>query len=229
MSAEYGSFFTEQVEGAMEEASIESIGSGRLEYPGKYLMRVVARKYKKDTEVHAYPNIKITEKSKALQLNFILEVVDGTEHVEAGTYDYGSLILAPAAGASDKKVKDTMKFLKPRLAALMGKETMESFKFNKEWVDSNLLAEFKKDGEDYVVKRNHKMTNLVMVEFETELYNNKVKLNIKDMRAAKEGDKSVTTGESISVRKDESDNDSRVIDALAGGKVPDGIAEIDVF
>lgn len=231
MSTTYGSYFTEQVEGAMEDASLEGNTTSRLTFPGEYLMRVISRKYKKDNEFHMFPNIKPTDKTKALQLNFILEVVDGTDKVTAGTYDYGSLILAPAPGATEKKIKDTMNFLKPRLAALIGKEAMEKFKFNVEWVDEHLLAEFKKDGDEYVVKRNHKMTNLVMVKFEPDIYNNKVKLSITEIRAAKDGDKSITTGESIAVKKtvDGSEADHNVIESLAGGNIPEGVAEIDVF
>jgi len=240
MSEEFGDeYFNDSVDGALKDASdVESNGADQLDFAGNYLMRVVTKKFTtKEDKTYAFPRLEKSEQKKSLQCKLILEVVDGTVDkdgkpvVEAGAYVYENLTLSPAPGASKEKVVNTMKMLKPRLAALVGKENIPE-KYTMDWVKEWLLADFEEDGNDFKVTRNHKMDNLVMCQFKVGVYNNKPTLNLKSMKRADTDAKSETTGESISAKatfEDSSTGDENAINALASGEAPDGAADIEVF
>jgi len=176
--------------------------------PGKYVMDVLtfAGNEKGDGSRYISPHVVISSKAKSLMLNFALKVADeGTRSVPNGTMVLHRIVLAPAAGADQKKVENTFKMMKPQIAALTGVEDLkltESFIREYFTIDS----EFDSSGKLKVL-RPHKMLNKVYVTIE-EAFNentNKINLEVKSMRAFKDGDISITTGEES---KDDSTEDA---------------------
>ena len=225
-------FFDSNVAEAFEAASAEGFSGGKkIDRPGNYRMKAVSKKFKtKDGDVLEFPYLEKSEKKKSLMLNLLLETVEDVEDIPTGSYVYYGLTLSPAKGASAKKVKDTMNFLKPRLSALIGKDKLSSLTF--EWVKENLLAEFVKKDDDWVVKRDHAMQNEVMVKLVPDVYNNKPVLNVSSIAEATSEDSSVISGPSINTSatglQDEAESDLAAIDALADGS-GNLVEEDDVF
>ncbi len=233
-------FFDDNVNNAMNDASSEDTNGGfKIERPGIYRMAVVSKKFAKDDKEFSFPMLKKSANKGSLLCDFMLEVVDGVDDVEAGAYTYSNITLAPAPGATAKKVKDTMKMLKPRLGALVGKEHVENFRFDLAWVKEYLTADFEKDGDDFVVVRDHKMKNEVMVTMVPDIYNNKPTLNITSIKIAVEGDESKVTGPSINGDNaggfaDSAEDDYNAINNLSNpptgdGTAPAGLASMDEF
>lgn len=218
---------------APEEA--QKFGSA-LEYAGKYRMKVVSKKFKtKAGDIFEFPNVKVSETKGSLLLNFILETVEATTEQPAGSSAYGMVVLAPKPGSTKKKVDDTMRFAKPRLAALLGKEAMKSFDYGEEWIIDNLTSEFKKTkGKDeWEMTDDHAMQNDVMVTFEVDEYQGKIKLAISDIAPVKDGDESYSIGKSINEEEDAfADDDAEVETSSEVGEPPvnsGSQADIDEF
>ena len=182
----------------MNEASDENTSSGRMiTHAGKYLVRVRTSKYKnKNGDIKEYPNISESSK-KSILLNFILEIVDGTKEEPAGNFTYGMLVLLQAPGATEEKIRNTMRITKPRIKVMVGDEIMKSFDFTEEWIEENLLAKFQKKGNGYVVTKDHNMKEEFVITLEEGMYNDKPTLNISKYEAKPEDFKSITTGPSI--------------------------------
>ena len=231
------SYFDDELDGVMSSASTEATNGGKkIEYPGNYLMKVVSKKYTaKDGTVYEFPNIKESGKG-SLMLNFILEAKenvgkneDGTYKVPAGSYQYGMLVIAPNPKSDLEKKQNTMKFLKPRLSALLGKDKMKEFKYDKKWVKENLLSEFKVEGDGFELVRDHNMTQDVMVEFVGDIYQGKPKLSINKISSAKDGDKSTVEGPSINDSGIDEDYESIEKLATESGEKSSGDQPFDVF
>jgi hypothetical protein len=233
-------FFSEEVNSAINNASVEETnGNKALEVPGIFRMKVVSKKWEYEGKTQEFPRLEKSENKGSLMCKFILETVEdvtdkeGKVVVPAGSYTYENITLAPAPGAGLKKVQNTMKMLKPRLGALVGKEHVVDFKFDFDWVKEYLTADFKKtkDG-NYTVSRDHKMVNEVMCKYVVGVYQNKPTLNLKSIKTATDEDESVVTGASIAASAefvDEAQSDLDAIDALASGETPEGVPEVSVF
>lgn len=239
MSKELGGYFNEERSEEMANASeVESNGSGPVLFPGTFRMRVATKKFEaKSGNIITSPELKPT-KNKSLGLNFILETVGDVGEVEAGSSVFTNITVSPATNATKEKVKNTMKFAKPRLAALLGPKKMAEFKYDEQWFIDNLTADFElKEGsdKDYVVKTGHSMNHDVMVTLKVGVYNDEPTLNVSSMHMAEDDEESSISGKSIEEEGDafaagEEDgaDDGAAIDAL-GDKAVDGVETPEEF
>ena len=125
-------------------------------------------------------------------LNIVLEVVDGTEAVPKGSIVYHSIVLLPGSGASEERIAQVMRFMKPTVMALTGLSKIE---ISQDFIHENLEIDY--DVDPFIVKKDHKMKENVMVTIEEE-YNETMRkqdYKVKSIAAARPGDKSVSKTE----------------------------------
>lgn len=184
-----GNFFGKSQQEAMDNASTEAIGGEQLTWTGTFPMRVVSKKFKKsDGEEVEFPRFEVAETGTLMLVN-ILEVTEDVGPVKAGTYTYDRLSIAADEDATEEKRRKIASFCKPRLAAMIGKEEIENFKFTEEWCIENLLSEFDSEENGYKVTKDHNMKNTLSVKFIVKAYQGEPRLEIKSMTEADEGDK----------------------------------------
>jgi len=202
MSEVLNTFFDGQTEedakarqDAANKASTEA-GSLPLKISGQYLMEVGTFAYpdKKSPgkEMLTSPALKLSEK-KSLMLVLSLRVSDGTPQVAKGSSIITNIVLSPAKGASNDTLDKTMKFMKPKIAALTGEENIT---VDAKWIEEWLIPTFKDNNGTYELIKDHKMKKKVMVVIEDDFYNNNPTLKVSQIRKANAGEKSVSNTES---------------------------------
>jgi hypothetical protein len=187
-------FFGDQLTNAYGNTS-DDLQSQAVKYPGKYRCRSVTRIFRMGKardgtpgELVVYPKVSKTDKGN-LQLSVSLEVLDGTPQVPKGSYITAFIILVPKPGTEQSKFNNIIKFTKPKLVAMTGQR---GFVFNHQWMMDNLTVDFtEKDGQ-FIVTREHKMHNDVMVGAELGEYQNKPVIRAGNIEPAGPNDKSVT-------------------------------------
>lgn len=197
MSKESSSFFQSNTQIGKTQQAIDSASStgdraAAITVPGSYIMKVktvVAKK--KDGELLISPRIGLSDSAKskgALQLNILLEVVEGTEAVPVGSTIFNTITLAQPDGATDEKIRNTSSFMKPIVCALIGKDR---FDLTPESV--NELMEIEYDEQTLKVTKTHGLTQNVMVSCEEYAKSNgDPAIRVKSMRAVRPGDKSIS-------------------------------------
>lgn len=206
MSKESSKFFQSntqigKTQQAIDSASSTGERSAQINVAGSYIMKVktlVAKK--KDGDLLISPRIGLSDSAKskgALQLHLLLEVVEGTDAVEAGSTVFHTITLAQPDGATDEKIRNTSSFMKPIICALIGKD-----RFDLTPDSVNEIMEIDYDEQTLKVTKAHGLTQTVMVVCEEYAKTNsdQTGIRVKSVRALRPGDKSV------SVRQEASDN-----------------------
>ena len=195
---ELGDFFSkmnqEELKTAQEtfDHAPEDQQSGNVEVPGKYLMRVrnfCGKKKDDGTPRFVSPKTFVSSKKKVLMLSLVLEVVDGTPAVPAGSILFHNTTLLPGSGASGERIEQTMRFMKPVIKALTG---LSEIQINEDFFHEYLEIECEFD--PFKIVKDHKMKKNVLVTVEEE-YNETKRKNecrVKLIAPAKEGDKSLS-------------------------------------
>ena len=171
--------------------------------PGKYVMSVnnFAGKKKDTGKQYISPNISLTSKN-SLMLNVALSVCDdGTPQCPKGTSILHGIVVNPTKNATEEKVANTYKFAKPQISSLIG---LDKFEMTQEFMREYLTMDYDvTDSGVLTVNRDHKMKSKVYVTIDEEWneYHSKIEMSVKEIRPAKEGDRSVTIAP-----KDESEN-----------------------
>jgi len=229
MSVEMRNFLTNQSEEdkakaqKATDASSSTQSSLRVGVSGKYRMRVRNFYAVKNNVETVFPKVEISSKKKSLMLTIMLETVDGTELVPAGSTTLHNITLMPAPGSSDELYANTAKMSKPQLCALLGIKDIKITDY--QWLFDNVGVEYK----DKKIVKDHKMKEEVMVEMVDDWYNNalKIKVNGGSIRPAMPGEKSksntppadagtaVTDGVVIKSDDSREEVDSKVIESSA--------------
>ena len=175
---------------SMDNASSES-GTLPLKVSGTYLMEVAtfAWRDKDSKEMRVSPEPFVSEKKKSLNLRISLRVVDGTPQAPKGSSIITNINLSPAAGADQEKFDNVNRILKPKLAILTGEKDI---KLSAEWFEEWLIAKFKEEDGQFVLKKDHKMKKQFLAIVEDDIYKDKETLKVTTLLEAKEGAKSVS-------------------------------------
>jgi len=191
------SFFSQQSEEDMKarQQSVDNASAVGgdvvyLEDTGRFLMEVATFAYKdKNTkEMKTSPELYISERTNSLILKINLRVADGVGRVPAGASLFTNIVISPAQGASAETIRNTARMMKPRIAALTGEEKIS---VDPAWLEEWLVPTYdEKDGQ-YVLVKDHKMKQKVMVLVEEDEYNNRIQYSVAAISKAKEGDKSI--------------------------------------
>jgi hypothetical protein len=186
-----GAFFNSESSKEMREIKVTSKNEP-VKFPGAYRMRVDSKKFKNKDEVIVTPNLRVKEDNKNLCLDVNFYVVDGTQHVPAGSYLYKTFVIAPSEetrnGAKFEKFKTALSITKRALSDLIGKEIVDAASFDSDWYIEHVTSDF---DEKFNEIRHHKMTSDVMVTVESGYYNNKPAMNIVSIAPARINDISV--------------------------------------
>lgn len=134
------------------------------------------------------PTLRVSERKKSLMLVISLKVADSTPPVLKGSSIMTNIVISPAAGANQETIDNTMRLMKPRLSALLGHDNIS---ITPEWIDQNLIPEFKEENNQFVLVRDHKLKQKVMVTVEDDVYENKPVLKVAQIVPAQPGDKSM--------------------------------------
>jgi hypothetical protein len=215
MSDVLNDFFSQQSEDDQRNLQLsfdnnsDTESGQKIDVAGSFRMRVISKAFKnKDNETVMYPDLKISSQAKALMLYVVCEVVDDTAApiVNKGDYAGFNIVLSPAPGSSREKFDNTMRMSKPRIAALLGRDSVKGITFDKAFIGENLLTQFKEveDGVFEEVSR-HKMDQEVYVTFEEGFYNNKPSLDFKKLCVATDKMHSVVYQEPATEGKVEND------------------------
>jgi len=234
-SKDLGSFMSKESrtlagQQSMNEASSDNPKSEPIGVPGRYLCEVATFAYDKNHDKMVFPKVFVSQSKGSLNMSLSLRVVDGTPLVQKGSSIFTNIVLCPK---SDKKedIDKTMRFAKPKLAALTGTEKIS---FTNEWMHEHLVACFdKKDGK-YVLTKDHKMKQQVMavVDFEQNSQTGKVQLTVKSFSKAKPGDKSESIpvvapeGSELPPPSDDSGSPINYTNAVDNGDVDVGAEEV---
>ena len=189
----------EEAKSRQEAANKASTDTGPLplKISGHYLMEVGTFAYpdKKDKEkkkILTRPMLKLSESTNSLMLVISLKVVDGTPQVPKGSSIMTNVVLSPAKGAGPETLEKTMRFMKPKIAALTGEDNIT---VDAEWIEEWLVPTFENKDGNYELIKDHKMKKKVMVVVEDDFYNNKPTLKVTQIRKASAGEKSVSNME----------------------------------
>jgi len=224
-----------QVADSSKQAPTENEKSRPIDKPGVYLCEVATFAYrdKSDDSMKVFP--KLYEGSKgSLNLNVSLKVVDGTSQVPKGSSIYKNITLMPGkvnnVAPTKENIDKVLRFTKPLLVALTGTTDVI---INKTWINEWLTADYVEEGKKYVLTKDHKMKERVLVQVDHELGSDQViRLNVKNIAKATPGSKSETFGGS-SVSQPVGTTPAPVIyDNLmetADGEVPPMVPEVEDF
>ena len=174
---------------AVNKASSEG-GSIPLKVSGTYLMEVGTYAFpdKETKKMRTSPELKVSEKKGSLMLVISLRVADEVPGVPKGASILTNIVLSPATGANQETLDNTMRLMKPRIAALTGQK---SISVTSEWIEEWLIPKFEEKDGSYTMVKDHKMKEKVMVVVEDDIYNDKPVLSVKQIMKAQPGDKSV--------------------------------------
>lgn len=174
---------------SVDQASSES-GSLPLKVSGSYLMEVATFAFtdKKSKKMRTSPELKVSETKGSLMLVLSLRVVDGAPGVPKGSSIITNIVLSPAKGANKETLDNTMRLMKPRVAALTGQK---SISVTSDWIEEWLLPKFEDKNGKYTMIKDHKMKEKVMVIVDDDIYLEKPVLAVKQIMKAQPGDKSV--------------------------------------
>lgn len=176
-------------------APSENLRSGPIDKPGVYLCEVAAFAWRDKTSGDVKMSPTLYEGSKgSLNLRISLRVVDGTPLVPKGSSILKNITLMPGAVNGVAPTKDNidkvLRFTKPLLVTLTGTSNVT---ICKEWINEWLTADFTEDGKKFVLARDHKMKERVLVQVDHELGSDQViRLSVKSIAKAAPGSKSET-------------------------------------
>ncbi len=139
-------------------------GGSPVGISGKYRMRVSTRCYpnKKTGEWTIFPTVVTASQKGSLMLNMLMEVVDGTAEVPAGSTAFHAITIMPKPGSDNKLIQSTFGMCKPQLIALLGtKEGIDLL--DMKWITTNLLPEFKIENDKATMIHDHQLKHEVMV------------------------------------------------------------------
>lgn len=174
---------------SVDDASSEPQQRINLALSGKYLMEVPTFAWRdKNENKCTSPGLRVSERKKSLMLVISLKVADGVEYAPKGASTMTNIVISPAAGANQETIDNTMRLMKPRLAALLGHDNIS---ITPEWIEQNLIPEFKEENNQFVLVRDHKLKQKVMVTVEDDVYENKPTLKVVQIVPAQPGDKSM--------------------------------------
>jgi len=193
MTNEMRDFLTNQ-SGADKEKAQKAIdkssstqSSLRINVSGVYRVRVRNFYATKNNVVTVFPKVEVSSRKKSLMLTIMLETVDSTDLVPAGSTILHNITMIPAPGSSDELYVNTAKMSKPQLCALLGVKDLNITDAN--WMYENICVDYDEKGK---MIKDHKMTCEIMAEVIDEWYNNtlKQKVNGGSIRPATATDKS---------------------------------------
>ena len=195
MSQELNDFFSAMNEEDQKKSqeilnNTSSVGNEVISVkPGKYIMRVasIVGQKKEGKPRFVSPSVFITTK-KSLMLKLVLEVDEATDGCPEGASVYHNIVLLPAKGADDKKIKNVFNMMKPQLSALLGTDT---FDITKKFIMDNLTISIDEAGK---IISDHAMKEKVFVTVDEVFneYTNQIECKVKNLRSVKPGDKSET-------------------------------------
>jgi hypothetical protein len=193
MSEELHGFFSAQDEeqkelqqSSMNGASSEE-KSQRITIPGRYKCEVATFAYRENVtnKLKIFPSVFISEKKKSLNLTISLRTVESLPKVPKGSSIFCNIVLCP--NSKDKEAIDkTMRFTKPRLAALTGTDNIS---VTEAWFAEWLLPKYEERGKELVLVRDHKMKQQVMVMVDEELgQDSQIRTVVKSISKVAPGD-----------------------------------------
>jgi hypothetical protein len=201
---------------SMSGASAEE-RAPKITIPGRYKCEVATFAYRENVtnKLKIFPTIFISEKKGSLNLTISLKTVEPTQKIAMGSTIYANIVLCP--NSKDKEAIDkTMRFTKPRLAALTGTDNIS---VTEEWFEEWLIPKYEERGKELVLVKDHKMKQQVMVMVDEELgQDGKVRTVVKSISKVVPGDVS----ESFEVSKDANSNVK--VPPLPGGDEKSDIA-----
>lgn len=208
MSDTLNKFFSQQSDDDQKNMQLSfdmssDVESGKMiEIAGGYRMRITSKCFKtKKDKVVQFPDLSISEEKKALMLYVVGEVVDDTAApvVNKGDYRGFNICLAPGPGSDRHKYETIMKMCKPRIAALLGRESTKDISFDQKFIGDNLVSHFKEEEDGtFTEVTKHKMNEIVFVTFEDGYYKNRAVLDFKSVYTATDKMHSYTKGQDSS-------------------------------
>jgi len=161
----------------------------KVNCPGKYLMKAKTTIFRtKEAELVCMPRSEMSNKG-SLSLVVNLEVVEGTPNTDVGSYISSYIVLLPSPDSTPEKIENTYKYSKPVLCALLGTKEIT---ISQDWLREHFLFDYTEDSPGkFTITRDHKMTQVVMVTVEYQVYNGKESLKVTQIAAARHGDHSV--------------------------------------
>jgi len=171
----------------INDASSEMKKNVPISVPGNYLCECASFAYVKDNKERCFPELFISDEKKSLNMTVVLRVIDGTDQTPKGASIFSNITLCPGGSHFDDEAsRKVMSFTKPKLVALTGNTKIE---LTLEWIEEWLIPKFEKRGNAFVLVKDHKMKQNVMVMVDYDKLN---KLSVKQIVKAGTNDKSIT-------------------------------------